>query len=136
VILTTHDLGDIEELCQRVMIIDDGRLIYDGPLSTIKDRFGKYRTITFDTARRVGVFEVPPGAETVSAEECKLVLRFDRTRTTASQVAAALMNQIEVVDFSLHEPDLASIVRQIYTGGLNGERNGERNGDHAERVTA
>ena len=36
VILTTHDLGDIEELCQRVMIIDDGRLIYDGPIATIK----------------------------------------------------------------------------------------------------
>ncbi len=36
VILTTHDLGDIEELCQRVIIIDDGRIIYDGPIETIK----------------------------------------------------------------------------------------------------
>src|SRR5512143_2377767 len=49
VVLTTHDLGDIEELCKRVIIIDAGRLIYDGPIETIKQRFGKYREITFET---------------------------------------------------------------------------------------
>ena len=129
VILTTHDLGDIEELCQRVMIIDAGRLIYDGPLSTIKDRFGKYRTISFDTAGPVGAFDpstgsglvVPPAAEVEMSEPRKLVLRFDRTQTTASRVAAAIMDQIEVVDFSLAEPDLASIVKQIYSGALRDE---------------
>jgi ABC-2 type transport system ATP-binding protein len=124
VILTTHDLGDIEELCRRVLIIDDGKLIYDGPLSTIKQRFGVYRTITFETARPVGDIVLPAGAETIEAVDCRLVLRFDRTRTTASQVAGDLMGQVDVKDFALAEPDLASIIRQIYTGGLNGERNG------------
>jgi ABC-2 type transport system ATP-binding protein len=118
VILTTHDLGDIEELCQRVMIIDDGKLIYDGPLSTIKERFGKYRQITFETAGGVGAFAPPPGAEVIENAGRKLVLRFDRTRASASQVAAAVMNQIEVADFSLAEPDLASVVKQIYGGAL------------------
>ncbi len=118
VILTTHDLGDIEELCHRVIIIDAGRLIYDGPISTIKERFGKYRSITFETTHRVDGLDLPPGAEIVSREELSLVLRFDRTITTASQVAASLMNQIEVVDFSLSEPDLASIIKQIYNGAL------------------
>ena len=121
VILTTHDLGDIEELCQRVMIIDAGRLIYDGPLSTIKDRFGKYRTISFDTAGPGGAFNLPSAAEVEAREDRKLVLRFDRTQTTASRVAAAIMDQIEVVDFSLAEPDLASIVKQIYSGALRDE---------------
>jgi ABC-2 type transport system ATP-binding protein len=122
VILTTHDLGDIEELCRRVMIIDAGRLIYDGPLSTIKDRFGKYRTIAFETANPVRAFTPPPGAETMRASDHRLELRFDRTRTTASQVAAAVMNQLEVKDFSLAEPDLTSIVKQIYGGALEGSR--------------
>jgi ABC-2 type transport system ATP-binding protein len=121
VILTTHDLGDIEELCQRVMIIDAGRLIYDGPLSTIKDRFGKYRTISFDTAGPVGAFNLPSAAEVEAREDRKLMLRFDRTQTTASRVAAAMMDQIEVVDFSLAEPDLASIIKQIYSGALRDE---------------
>ncbi|RPI31143.1 MAG: ATP-binding cassette domain-containing protein [Chloroflexota bacterium] len=126
VILTTHDLGDIEELCRRVIIIDNGRLIYDGPISTIKDRFGKYRTITFDTLAPVGQpgtdFNIPEGAELVtnghSAEDRKLVLRFDRTVTSASRVAASLMNEVEVTDFSLSEPGLASIIKQIYNGAL------------------
>jgi ABC-2 type transport system ATP-binding protein len=122
VILTTHDLGDIEELCRRVMIIDDGKLIYDGPLSTIKERFGKYRQITFDLTQPSTRFELPDGAEIVTAEDLKLVLRFDRTVATASQVAASLMNQVEVRDFSLAEPDLSAIVKQIYEGALDTAR--------------
>jgi ABC-2 type transport system ATP-binding protein len=118
VILTTHDLGDIEELCSRVLIINDGKLIYDGPLSTIKQRFGNFRTITFDTLRPVGAFDLPEGAEALSTDQRKLVLRFDRSRTTASRVASAVMNQLEVADFSLAEPDLASVVKQIYGGAL------------------
>ncbi len=118
VLLTTHDLGDIEELCPRVVIIDAGKLIYDGPLGTIKERFGKYREIAFETARAPGGMTVPPGAEIVETQPRRLVLRFDRTLTTASRVAAAIMNQIEVVDFTLSEPDLASVVKQIYMGAL------------------
>ena len=118
VILTTHDLGDIEELCPRVLIIDAGKLIYDGPLATIKARFGKFRTITFETLHDVGGFNLPDGAETISTDERKLVLRFDRTLTTASKVAKAVMDQMEVADFSLAEPDLGSVVKQIYGGAL------------------
>jgi ABC-2 type transport system ATP-binding protein len=124
VILTTHDLGDIEELCQRVLIIDAGRLLFDGPLSTIKDRFGKYRQITFETLQPVSEIALPIGAEIVfdgqTPGQRQLTLRFDRTLTTASQVAAGIMNQIEVVDFSLSEPGLTSIVKQIYNGALQG----------------
>jgi len=121
VILTTHDLGDIEELCKRVIIIDDGVLIYDGPLNTIKERFGKYRRITFETISEPGEVELPSGAEIVQVEPRKLTVRFDRNETSASRVAAALMNQIEVTDFSLSEPDLSSIIKQIYSGALNEE---------------
>ena len=122
VILTTHDLGDIEELCQRVIIIDTGKLIYDGPISTIKDRFGKYREIAFDTGGPADGLDLPSGAEVMSVEPRKLSLRFDRTVTTASEVAASVMRQIEVKDFSLSEPDLSSIIKQIYSGALKDEQ--------------
>jgi ABC-2 type transport system ATP-binding protein len=122
VMLTTHDLGDIEQLCPRVIIIDNGSLIYDGPIERIKDRFGKYRQITFETLHPVQAINLPPGAALATnghpTSERKLVLRFDRTQTTASQVAASVMNQVEVIDFSLAEPDLASIIKQIYNGAL------------------
>lgn len=122
VILTTHDLGDIEELCKRVIIIDAGKLIYDGPIETIKERFGKFREITFETLSAPGSVDLPSGAEIILVEPRKVSVRFDRTATTASGVAAALMNQLEVKDFSLSEPDLASIIKQIYNGALSEEQ--------------
>jgi len=121
VVLTTHDLGDIEELCQRVIIIDHGCIIYDGPIETIKQRFGRYREISFETTHAAEDISVPMGAEISTLEPRRLTLRFDRTLTTASKVAASLMNQVEVRDFSLSEPDLASIIMQIYNGALSGE---------------
>lgn len=124
VVLTTHDLGDIEELCKRVIIIDAGHVIYDGSIETIKNRFGKYREITFETfsAPKEAQLDLPPGAEIILAEPRKLSVRFDRTMITASGVAATLMNQLEVQDFSLSEPDLGSIIKQIYNGALNEEQ--------------
>jgi ABC-2 type transport system ATP-binding protein len=121
VILTTHDLGDIEELCQRVIIIDEGRIIYDGPIATIKQKFGKYREISFETAQEVGTLSLPEGCRVLSSADRKLTLRFDRTLSSASKVAGAVMKQIEVRDFSLSEPNLANIVKQIYNGALDTE---------------
>jgi ABC-2 type transport system ATP-binding protein len=119
VMLTTHDLGDIEELCSRVIIIDAGKLIYDGPLETIKRRFGTHRGMTFEVAGNAGArLELPSGAEVVNLEGSKLELRFDRARVSAASVAASVMNQLEVVDFSISEPDLTGIVKQLYQGAL------------------
>ena len=117
--MTTHDLGDIEELCERVIIIDQGRLIYDGPLSVIKARFGTHREITFERLPSTQALQLPAGAELLSEDDHRLVLRFDRRLTSASRVAASVMAQVEVVDFSLAEPDLSRIVKQIYRGALN-----------------
>ena len=121
VMLTTHDLGDIEELCKRVIIIDDGRIIYDGPIETIKKRFGKYREITFETVAQANSLKLPDGAEVLSMDDRKLQVRFDRTLSTASKIASTVMNQIDVTDFSLSEPDLSDIVKQIYNGALERE---------------
>ena len=118
VILTTHDLGDIEELCQRVMIIDAGQLIYDGPLEVIKDRFGKFREISFETAVSPPHLTLPTGATIIQQTDRRLTLRFDRSRASASQVATAVMNQVSVLDFSLKEPDLSMVIKQIYEGAL------------------
>ncbi len=120
VMLTTHDLGDIEELCSRVLIIDAGHLIYDGSLKTIKERFGTHRTISFELASVApSQLELPTGTEVICAEGTRLELRFDRVRNSASQIASRVMNQLEVLDFSLQEPDLTGIIKQIYAGGLS-----------------
>lgn len=118
VMLTTHDLGDIEELCSRVIIIDEGKIIYDGPIQKIKERFGKYREITFEIKQAIKDISLPDGAEVLDSEPGHLTVRFDRTIATASLVTSSLMSQVEINDFSLSEPDLSSVVKQIYNGAL------------------
>ena len=121
VMLTTHDLGDIEELCRRVMIIDAGKLIYDGALDTIRERFGTHRVLAIEAAKDIGTLQLPAGCELTSCQGHSLVLRFDRRVTTAGRVTKTLMDQVEIVDFTLKEPDLTSIVREIYGGALQRE---------------
>ncbi|MHB8933583.1 MAG: ABC transporter ATP-binding protein [Bellilinea sp.] len=121
IILTTHDLGDIEELCSRVIIIDKGKLIYDGSINKIKARFGKVREVIFEVPHPPEILDLPAGAEILSQEVNRLTLRFDKSVITASQVVSTIMNQIEVNDFSLSEPNLATVIKHIYNGELNGQ---------------
>jgi ABC-2 type transport system ATP-binding protein len=119
VVLTTHDLGDIEELCSRVVLIDGGKVLYDGPLATIRERLGRQREMAFDVSREPpSDLSLPAGTTIVAREARKLVLRFDRTVASAASVTAAVMSQIEVVDFALRETDLTAIVKQVYGGAL------------------
>ncbi len=64
---------------------------------------------------------LPFGATLLSQEERKLLLRFDRSLTSASRVTADVMRELEVTDFTLTEPDLSSIIKQIYQGALSQE---------------
>lgn len=118
VVLTTHDLSDIEELCRRVVLIDRGRVIHDGTLEAIHERFGQERELTLELARPApSDLRLLPGVERVEAVERRLVLRFDRRATSAAQLSAAVMAQVEVKDFSLREPDLAAVVKRLHAGG-------------------
>jgi ABC-2 type transport system ATP-binding protein len=115
VLLTTHDLGDIEELCSRVVIIDAGHILYDGSLDTIKQHFGLQRSITFETTKPVSQLKVGSYAELSSAQEHTLVVRFDGNQASAAQVITEVMSQVEVLDLSINEPDLGAIIKQIHT---------------------
>jgi ABC-2 type transport system ATP-binding protein len=116
VVMTSHDIGDIEELCQQIVIIDAGKLVYNGSLKEVKERFGAFRTITFEVSDGAAAVTAPPGATVVRRDGATLGLRFDRRRTSASQVVGTVMSQAEVRDFTLSEPSLESIVKQMHAG--------------------
>ena len=119
VVLTTHDLGDIEELCPRVVVVDRGRILWDGPVARLQERFGREREVAFELAAAPPpALELPVGVRVVERAERRLVLRFDRTLASAPRVTAAVMQQVEVRDFSLRETDLTAIVKEIYGGAL------------------
>jgi ABC-2 type transport system ATP-binding protein len=117
VILTTHDLSDIMRLCQRVVLIDRGRVIYDGLLEALRARYGRWRTLVVDLAD-AGADPQVDGAELLRREGPRVWLRFDRERVTAAALIAAVAARCPVRDLTVEEPEIEDIVRRIYENGV------------------
>jgi ABC-2 type transport system ATP-binding protein len=112
VMLTTHDLGDIERLCERLLVIDHGALIWDGGISELKARFGGERTLVVDLEEPSPPLEVA-GAVVDRVDGPRQWLRF---RGSASDLTARVVATARVVDLQIQEPDIEAIVRRIYGG--------------------
>ncbi|MEK7284642.1 MAG: AAA family ATPase, partial [Chloroflexota bacterium] len=113
VMLTTHDLADIERLCSRILIIDHGRLIYDGDLDALKARYGTERTLIVDLEEPGPPLRLE-GARVVRVEGPRQWIVFERERTSAAQLTAAVAAQAPLRDLTLEEPDIEDVVRRIY----------------------
>jgi len=121
VLLTTHDLSDIEELCKRVMIIDRGKLLFDGNLAEMKSRLGKYNQIKFflkDRSQLARLAEITTnGISCVRKDELTYVLRFNRESHSSAEVIRNLVNKLEVRDILVEEEPIEDIVKRIYLSG-------------------
>ena len=116
VLLTTHDLSDIERLCRRLLIIDHGRVIYDGGLEELIERYGEERTLIVDLEESAPPLELP-GARVARVEGPRQWLRFRRDEVSAAELTAAVAAKARVLDLALEEPDIEDVVRRIYTEG-------------------
>jgi ABC-2 type transport system ATP-binding protein len=114
VILTTHDLDDIALLCSRLMIIDHGRLIYDGTVEGLRAAHGTTRVLVVDLVEddKVQV----EGATVARAEGRRRWLEFARDEVSAAELVARVLAGHEVADLTLEVPDIEDIVRRIYRG--------------------
>ena len=120
VILTTHDLADVERLARRIMLIDDGTVIYDGSLARLRDEYGNERTIVATLATLATPVEIDvDGVYVRGCDDNVVRLAFDRRKTTAEAVIRRLMDRYSVTDISIIEPDIDSIVRRIYVEGYD-----------------
>ncbi|HEV3227262.1 MAG TPA: ATP-binding cassette domain-containing protein [Acidimicrobiales bacterium] len=114
VLLTTHDLVDVERLCERLVIIDHGRVIEDSTVAAIKERYGIDRTLVVD-------LEVPgpplrvAGAEVTKVEGPRQWLRFRRDELTAAALLERVAAEAPIRDLSVEEPAIENIVRAIYS---------------------
>jgi ABC-2 type transport system ATP-binding protein len=123
IVLTTHDIADIEKLCKRVIIIDKGQLIYDGSLSAIKQQYGRRRRVIFatlDGAAPSGLEDqlaaLGDGIQVAPGDEGKVIVSFDPHRVPVSELTRTIVNHHVVTDLSVEEADLEAIIRQIYSG--------------------
>lgn len=115
-LLTTHDMGDVERLCDRVLLVDRGSLIYDGHLAGLSRTVGAERVLVVDLAAPAADLRDLPGARHLASEGGGLRQRlsFDPETSTAAQVLAAVSLRAEVLDLAIEEPDVEDVVRRVY----------------------
>jgi ABC-2 type transport system ATP-binding protein len=130
IILTTHDLGDVEALCQRIIIIDKGKILYDGDIKRVNALFGAYRTLKLQIADftestlQEFVFKLHEcygpehGISVAETEEFWTDVTIDQARTPLSDVLSFVMNNFPVIDVRIVEISMENVVRKVYDGAL------------------
>lgn len=126
VVITTHDMDDIETLCPRIVIIDHGRKLYDGSVEQIRERFGGERTLlaVLDAAEMnafstdVERADLPLGVRLAQKDGPRLGLSFGREALPAHELVAWLGARYRLRDVTFQEPEIEDIIRRIYEEGL------------------
>jgi ABC-2 type transport system ATP-binding protein len=119
IILTTHDMDDIEELCPRIIIINNGKKIYDGKIERIRNFFGKERTLIVDffNLKDKEKFEWK-GVKLLERKENRVKLLIDSKKNSVSNVIKRILTNRSVEDITIEEPQIEEVIRKIYKKGI------------------
>ena len=130
VLLTTHDMDDIEALCPRMVIVDHGRKLYDGAVAGIRERFGGERTLIAvldeveaialprDAAGQLLLSDLPRGVHQSPAQSPRIALRFGRDTLPGHELVTWLGARYRLRDITFEEPQIEDVIRRIYEEGL------------------
>ncbi len=114
VILTTHDMDDIEALCSRVVVVDHGKVFCDGDLQLLRERVGADRWLTVDLEHEADI-ELD-GVHVVETRGRTVVLSFDPRQTTPAELIARLTDRYAVRDLLVENPPIEEIITRLYEG--------------------
>ncbi len=113
VILTTHDMNDIEALTNRILLIGKGRILYDGDLESLRGKFGGTKTVTIDFTED-GQLPAIPGARILSCSLGRAVIEVDTCRIKASEVIAILSGKLDLLDMTVANLPVEELVVALY----------------------
>lgn len=113
VILTTHDMNDIEALADRVLLIGKGSLLYDGHLEELRRQYGTHKTLTADYRKNPNPIDIP-GTTIVSWSPERVTLNVNTEQVKTSEVITQLSNKVELNDVSIETQPIEDIIVQLY----------------------
>lgn len=113
VILTTHDLDDVEQLCSRLIVINHGKIVEDGPLDGLVRKLAPQRLLSVELAAPCEDLS-HPNAKIVKQEALKVTYSFDRNDITAASLISDLSSRLPINDLSVKEPDIETAIRELY----------------------
>lgn len=113
ILLTTHDMDDIEYLCDRVIVINHGQIVLDGTLRQLQEAIGlpSMIRVKFRKQPQAGVLD---GVEKVEVQKDEVTILYDRQKTSAPQILSALGEWGELLDIQMVEPEMEEIIQRIY----------------------
>ena len=122
VILTTHDMGDVDALCQRIVIIDKGKMLYDNDIAHLKSFFGSYRTLKIrvdgDLKERADVIQKEYPGLSVSSDDEWISLLVDEDKEKVIDILGALQKNYNIRDMQLEEISSEEVIKKIYEEGV------------------
>jgi ABC-2 type transport system ATP-binding protein len=114
IILTTHDMNDIEQLCKRLIILEEGKIIFDGETELLKRKFVHEKVIEVEFYEDDCVMQRIPGVTVVREQGSKKWLTFDSDSSGIGEAIGTIASQYKIKDISVKEPSVESIIRNIY----------------------
>lgn len=119
IILTTHDLNDIEELCNRIIIIDSGKKIYDGELEGVKEQFGYLTTIEIQLKDKSNIEKInfarfKDDDFKLNMKESKINITFNKNNISSADIIGEVMKKSKVIDFNIKETSIEDIIKKMY----------------------
>ena len=113
VVLTTHDLDDVEKLCKRVILIDKARLCFDGELATLRRLLSTERILSVDYAEVYPDISIP-NADVISQEGTRVQYRFAPEAISTAELIGAILQRFRILDISVQEPDIEELIKVVY----------------------
>ncbi|NMO97961.1 ABC transporter ATP-binding protein [Paenibacillus lemnae] len=113
IILTTHDMKDIEAICSRMIVVNKGNLVYDGSVSHLRNQLGNEQRVTIDFRFDPGTIETP-GLTLIQDNGVRKTFLFERSHTTVFECVSRLAAQYPVEDASIETEDIDSVIRKLY----------------------
>ena len=117
VVLTTHDLDDVEKLCNRGILIDDARLLFDGELATLRRMLSKERLLSVDYAEDYPDVRVPH-AQITHREGTRVQYRFSPEEIRTAELIGTILQKFRIVDIAVQEPDIEELIQTVYEDNL------------------
>lgn len=127
VILTTHDLSDIELLCQRIVMIDKGKNVFDGNLHDLKNKYGQVRELCFETDEPQNVegklkysehFKVSSDDVALETDGATVKVRFNSNAIAVADILSYTLGCVRVKDINVKDADIEEIIRRLYKEGV------------------
>ncbi|HOA73135.1 MAG TPA: ATP-binding cassette domain-containing protein [Phycisphaerae bacterium] len=115
IILTSHYMADVTALCKRIVVIDHGHILFDGPLTSLSARLAPFKVISIDLQQDVNGYPFERMGEVLAREGRKIKLRVNKE--DAAAVTSRLLADLAVLDLTIEDPPIEDVIRQVFAGG-------------------